>query len=90
MMYVVLHNNPEGLVLPPEMRERLFATGNVVGIVECSTYSLQPEHIERYKRWPLTLLLWGMADRYEVAAEAKVEVIEVRDWSEAYRCCQVR
>mgnify|MGYP001565337016 CR=1 FL=1 len=73
--YVVLHTHDNNLVLDQMCREQLFSTGHLVGYQECSTYSLQPEYLKRYTRRPLTVILWGMADRYEVGPALGVEVI---------------
>lgn len=88
MKYVVLHNNPEGLVMSQLQRDLLFATGNVVDVVECSLHSLQCEFFARVTRRPLMLVLWGMADRYDVATEAGVEVVEVDCWGDASNYCK--
>jgi hypothetical protein len=73
--YVVLHTHGNHLVLDQMCREQLFATGNLVGYEECSTYSLQLEYLRRYTRRPLTVILWGMADRYGVGPKLGVEII---------------
>lgn len=88
MKYVVLHNSPDGLVMSQQQRDLLFSTGNVVDVVECSLHSLQPEFFKRVTRRPLTLVLWGMADRYGVAPTAGVEVFEVDRWGDAHNYCQ--
>lgn len=43
LRYVVLHSHPEGLILPPQMREQIISSGKVVDVVECSTYSFQAD-----------------------------------------------
>lgn len=88
MKYVVLHNNPEGLVMNQQQRDLLFSTGNVVDVQECSLFSLQTEFFKRVTRRPLTIVLWGMADRYGVAEQTGVEVLEAKTWSDAHNYCQ--
>ena len=73
--YVVLHTHPNHLVLDQMCREQLFSTGNLIGFHEVSLYSLQPEMLTRYTRRPLTVILWGMADRYGVGPALGVEII---------------
>lgn len=86
--YVVLHNDPGGLVMSQMQRDLLFSTGNVLGVKECSIHSLQPEFFQEVLYRPLVLILWGMADRYGCAEEKKVGLWEVKSWSEAYQMCQ--
>jgi hypothetical protein len=73
--YVVLHHAGNHLVLDQMCREQLFATGNLIGYHESSLYSLQPENLKLYTRRPLTVILWGMADRYDVGPALGVEII---------------
>lgn len=88
MKYVILHNHPDGLVMSQQQRELLFATSNVLAVVECSTYSLQEEYFQRIKHRPLTLLLWEMEDRYGVASSERAEVVQVKSWGDAYAYCR--
>lgn len=89
MRFVILHNHPEGLVMSQQQRDLLFSTGNVLAARECAIHSLQREFFQGVVVRPLTLLLWGMADRYGVTDDLDgVEWIEVQDWSEAYHLCQ--
>lgn len=83
--YVVLHSHPEGLVLPRQQRELLIGAGRgaVLDIIECSTYSLQADFFKNIKRRPLTLILWGMEDRYGIAEQQSVEILAARSFGDA-------
>lgn len=85
--YLVLHNHPDGLVMSQQQRDLIFATGNVIGVAECSTYSLQAEYFKTYLRRPLVIVLWGMEDRYGEAAEAGLTVLMAKTWSDVYHYC---
>lgn len=88
--YVVLHSNPEGFVISQSMRDHIFGTGTVVDVIECPTYSLKQEYIKSIVRRPLTVVLWGMEDRYDVAAKSDVEVIPAKDYGEVMSLCEGR
>lgn len=85
--YLILHNHPEKLEIGRRSRELLFSTGTVWDIRECAIHSLQLEFFNDISRRPLTLILWGMADRYGVARDKGVEVVEVNGWNEAFALC---
>lgn len=93
--YVVLHTHPEGLIMSQQHRDLFFATGNVLGVIECDLFSLQEEHITRYLQpgtRKIILVLWGMSDRYGIVARYPhiVDCFEVKDWSSAHSYCQHR
>lgn len=72
--FVVLHH-ASGLEVARSVVEHLFSTGNLLGLIESPLYSFQPEMVKRYTRRPLTVVLWGMADRYGVGPEIGVDVV---------------
>ena len=74
--------------MPQQQRDLLFATGNVVGVEECSVSSLQPQHFADVTRRPLTLVLWGMTDRFGVAPKQRVDVLKAKNWNEARSYCE--
>ena len=71
-----------------QQRDLLFATGDVVHVAECSTSSLQPQYFASVARRPIMLILWGMSDRYGVAQQQGVEVIEASAWNTAHLYCE--
>lgn len=87
MRYLVLHSDPQGLIMSASMRDLLFATGNVVDVRECCLHSVQPEFFANVSQRPLTLVLWGMADRYGEAERAGLEVVQVDNWGDALAYC---
>ena len=82
LRYVVLHSHPEKLILSPQMREQIISSGKVIDVIECSTYSFQDEYIKRITRRPLIVVLWGMEDRYGLAAKLDIEIMVAKNYSE--------
>lgn len=73
---VIIHNNLNGLVIGQAAREAYIAMGSILGIEEAHVFSFSMEHIQKYKRRPLVVILSGMKDRYNTAETAGVAVIE--------------
>lgn len=88
--YILIHHDGNGLVLPQKMREQLLigAEGRLIDIIESSKYSLQLEFFSHITRRPLTVILWGMEDRYGVATSARVEILVANDYGDASRYSQ--
>jgi len=89
-IYILVHNHAQqGLVLSQEVREQLLigAEGKLIAIIESSIYSLQPEIFRHITRRPLTVILWGMEDRYNVAASQKVEILVANGYSDVSHYC---
>lgn len=84
--YVVFHHHPEKLVMSQLQRDLLFATGTVVGVFESPVYSLQEEMLGPYQVRPLTVVLWGMANRYGLGFPG-MTIVEVTTWSDARAVC---
>jgi len=67
LRYAILFTHPEGLVPSPESIERLYKTGNLESFKVCPLFSLQAEFLHEMTYYPLALILWNMADRYDIA-----------------------
>ena len=86
--YVVLHH-ASGLEVSRSSRDYLFSTGNLLDLQEQSIYSFQEEMVKRFTRRPLTVILWGMADRYGVGDAIGVEVITLKENASVSDVCSL-
>lgn len=81
MKYAIVYSPPSGYwMLDPALERRLAQLPDVIA-VRCSRYySLQPEFIQDLTERPLTVILWGTADRYDIGDQYGFSTVVAADY----------